>query len=480
MRLPTLVVSGLLPFAALAQPLPESVSGNRIANDNPQPDIMQIISSTGKALYLKEGHQIDKTFAGIKNPNVIMLGVGNRVSFCPSLSCIHGPSGDTVKAEYLDHQRTSLLLSATTTTDAQVQEQTLAVTTTIGTGYAPPHKVRTHYNIGDNVTVGNAIYRATQAGTSGTTNALLGSRPARLPFIVSDGSVKWEWVNDAAIAAKVGSYFETNVIDGAGGAWGAAFNYHINTMPKAGQFFPGVEFDYANNSGHDCLLGVTDCTAIRVGLAGNAQVTHGLQITGDGSSTTGYSSIWALRINGDKVASQSAIEIDAASPIGLGFGSSGIGGQSHSIATIQDVTVGPTTLQTAGSKTIADLVLGASGPRAIQINGARTSAAIEDTSNSPMALSIGGSKSSAVIRDKSTAPTGILLEGVYSAAQIAGPGWKIGPDGSLTAATITETLSSPPTTSNAPCQIGQRAWDRNFEYRCVSVNKWKRSALNDW
>ncbi len=354
------------------------------------------------------------------------------------------------------------------------------MTTTIGTGYTTPYKPRTKYKAGENVAVGNAVYRATQSGTSGSATTLPGSRPEQLPYIVSDGSLKWEWINDAAINAKVGSYFETNVVEGAGSAWGAAFNYHINTVPKLGNFFPGVEFDYANNSGHDCALGVTDCTAVRVGLAGNAQVTHGVQITGDGSSTTGYSSIWALRINGDRVASQSAIEVDAAAPIGLGFGSSGIGGQSHSIATIQDVTAGPTSLQTAGSKTIADLVLGAAGPRAIQINGARSSSAIEDTSSSPAAFNIGGKKSLAAIRDGSVTPTGILLQGTYAAAQIAGAGWSVGPDGGLTTTSVTEIISAPPAASNAPCRVGQHAWDTRFEYRCVAANKWKRAALSDW
>lgn len=417
---------------------------------------------------------------GVVNPNAIRFGAGNRISFCPALSCINGPLNGKPKREFFGHQKATLLLSGSTKEDGKSQEQTLAVTTTIGTGYTTPYRPRTRYKAGDNVAIGNAVYRAVQSGTSGASTLLPGSRPESLPFYVDDGSVKWEWINDAAINAKVGSYFETNVVDGAGAAWGAAFNYHINTKPKAGTFFPGVEFDYANNSGTDCALGVVDCTAIRVGLAGNAQVTHGIQITGDGSSTTGYSSMWAFRINGDKVASHSAIEVDAAAPIGLGFGSSGIGGQSHAIATIQDVTASPTTLQTAGKKSIADLVLGASGPRAIQIYGARSSSAIEDTSSSPASLNISGIKSLAAIRDGSSTPTGILLQGKYTAHQISGPGWSVGPDGSLMVATITESVSSPPPSSKAPCQAGQRAWDQQYEYRCVAPNRWKRSALSDW
>lgn len=480
MRLPALVVLAILPFASLAQPLLKTERGLDSANDNAPLGALRVDQDPPRTFLIKEAQGLDKSLAATKNPNAIVLGAGNRISFCPALSCINGPSSGSMQPEFLDHQRTSLLLSASTRDDGQAQEQTLAVTTTIGTGYTTQYKPNTRYEAGDNVAVGNAVYRAKQPGTTSASTKLPGSRPDRLPFTVTDGTVKWDWINDAAINAKVGSYFETNVVDGAGSAWGAAFNYHINTKPKLGNFFPGVEFDYANNSGHDCALGVTDCTAIRVGLAGNAQVTHGIQITGDGSSTTGYSAIWALRINGDKVASQSAIEIDTASPIGLGFGSSGIGGGPHSIATIQDVTASPTTLQTAGKKTIADLVLGASGPRAIQINGVRSSAAIEDTSGSPVSINISGKKSLAAIRDGSAAPTGILLQGDYSSAQIAGLGWSVAPDGSLTTPRITETASAAPAKSDSPCRVGQRAWNQSFEFRCVATNKWKRVPLSDW
>lgn len=469
----------ILICASCLQSQAQSVKGPASKNEGPI-QLLEVQGDGAQTHTFSDRRDNGTDLEGVVNPNVIRFGAGNRISFCPALSCINGPLSGKVKPEFFGHQKATLLLSGSTKEDGKSQEQTLAVTTTIGTGYTAPYRPRTRYKTGDNVAIGNAVYRAVQGGTSGASAELPGSRPDDLPFYVDDGSVKWEWINDAAINAKVGSYFETNVIDGAGAAWGAAFNYHINTMPKAGTFFPGVEFDYANNSGTDCALGVVDCTAIRVGLAGNAQVTHGLQITGDGSSTTGYSSMWALRINGDKVASHSAIEVDAAAPIGLGFGSSGIGGQSHAIATIQDVTASPTTLQTAGKKSIADLVLGASGPRAIQIYGSRSSSAIEDTSSSPAALNISGMKSLAAIRDGSLAPTGILLQGKYTSHQIAGAGWSVGPDGSLTAATITESVSSPPASSKAPCQTGQRAWDQQYEYRCIASNRWKRSALSDW
>ncbi|AWN50162.1 hypothetical protein DK419_20995 [Methylobacterium terrae] len=328
----------------------------------------------------------------------------------------------------------------------------------MGTGYAKPYAASTAYAAGDNVNVGNATYRAVQAGTTGANSAPPGARPARVPFVVRDGGVRWEWINDAAINSKVGAYVETEVVDGAGAAWGAAFNYHIKTKPRAGQFFPGVEFDYANDSGADCALGITDCTAIRVGLSGDAQVTHGLQITGEGSATTGYSAIWAFRINGEKVARQASIEVDSMSEVGLGFGVSGIGTSAHSVAAIRDVST---------------------SPRAIQVSGIKSVATIDDTATTPTFANIGGTKSLAGLREASTTPTGILLQGRYAAAQISGAGWSVDPAGGLTAARLNSPLATP-ASSRAPCRAGDWAHDTHFIYTCVAADTWKRSPLSSW
>lgn len=82
--------------------------------------------------------------------------------------------------------------------------------------------------------------------------------------------------------------------------------------------------------------------------------------------------------------------------------------------------------------------------------------------------------------DRSQAQTGISLEGKYARAQIAGTGWSISPTGSISAHAIRETVSAPPTSSQAPCQEGEHAWDANYEYRCIARNSWKRSALSAW
>jgi hypothetical protein len=45
---------------------------------------------------------------------------------------------------------------------------------------------------------------------------------------------------------------------------------------------------------------------------------------------------------------------------------------------------------------------------------------------------------------------------------------------------IYETSSNPPSSSSAACVTGQRAWDANWEYRCVATNTWRRTALSSW
>lgn len=45
---------------------------------------------------------------------------------------------------------------------------------------------------------------------------------------------------------------------------------------------------------------------------------------------------------------------------------------------------------------------------------------------------------------------------------------------------VFETTASTPASSSAPCTTGQHAWDKNYEYRCVATNTWKRAALSSW
>ena len=381
---------------------------------------------------------LDLMFAGTPNPTQMRFGAGNAISFCPALSCINSPGDSPAKmSSFYDHQRASLLLSTSTQDDSHSEEQTLAVTTTIGTGYQRPYAAGAPYSRGDNVIIGNAVYRAVVAGTTGFNSAPPRTRPTvaqggKAQF--ADGSVRWQWINDAAIAAKVGSYFETTVVNGAGAAWGAAFNYHFAATPQTGMFLPGIEMDYANDSGQPCAVGVTDCTALRLAMSGS-QVTEGLQITGNDRGSSNYSSDWALRVNGDMVASQAAIEVDAASPKGLSFGGSGIGGQSHSVATIEDKTTSPAT------------------------------------------LSIGGKHNIAAIFDNSISQNGISLNGTYAGAQIVGKGFLVDPAGKVVGSGFRAALSTP-ASSSAPCKAGDFMDDVNYHYVCVTTNKWKRAALS--
>lgn len=49
------------------------------------------------------------------------------------------------------------------------------------------------------------------------------------------------------------------------------------------------------------------------------------------------------------------------------------------------------------------------------------------------------------------------------------------------AGTVIENVSTPPASSTAPCITGQRAWDTDFEYRCVATNRWRKIAFtSDW
>ncbi|WP_116364405.1 hypothetical protein [Parahaliea mediterranea] len=40
--------------------------------------------------------------------------------------------------------------------------------------------------------------------------------------------------------------------------------------------------------------------------------------------------------------------------------------------------------------------------------------------------------------------------------------------------------SHPPASASAPGQPGEYAWDADYEYRCVAVDTWKRTALSTW
>ena len=76
-------------------------------------------------------------------------------------------------------------------------------------------------------------------------------------------------------------------------------------------------------------------------------------------------------------------------------------------------------------------------------------------------------------------PNGVFVTGggfdlagvatLRSAVTVSGP--------LTTNAAFVQAASYTPPSSNSPCIVGQEAWDANYEYRCVSLNTWKRQAL---
>lgn len=425
------------------------------------------------SMQMKQLPPVDLSLAGTKNPNAIMAGPGNAISFCPTRSCIFGPNdgSNSVNPLFFDHQRASFLVSGSTQLDGVAQEQTLGVTTTIATGFAKPYAPNTAYALGDNVVVGGgfggAVYRAIQAGTTGSNSMPQSSRPSVAQggnnYTVMDGTVRWKWINDSAIGAKVGIYNETEVMPGAGSAWGMANNTEIAPGSiRAGHATFGFENDFSNNSGIDCALGVP-CDAIRVGVGGPSKSTSGINIdtnNGNGAAAPqNFAMLWGIRFSGPKLASEASIALDANGKYGIAANQLGLGGDTFTGSLIYD---------------------NSSSPSSLRVTGPKSSAVIDDASNAPTGLLVGGTKSISALQVGSTSPIGINLVGNYSGAQVQGAGWSVAPNGFLTVPRLREasprTIASP----TEACFQGERAWDANFEYRCVDTNSWQRSSRSGW
>ncbi|GJD51072.1 hypothetical protein OPKNFCMD_3823 [Methylobacterium crusticola] len=363
-------------------------------------------------------------------PNAVMLGGGNRISFCPTLSCVDNPS--------TDHQRATALISAETQDDGHSEEQTLAVLTTVRTGYARPWLTSTAYALGDNVSMQdgrNSVYRVVQAGTS----AASGSGPSGKGSSIVDGSVRWAWINDAAINAKAGIYNETQIVAGGGATWGQANNVHLRpgAIPT---FAANTELDFANDSGTDCAIGVSNCLGLWLQMVGSNKSTAGALISS--SNTTNAAAVWGLRLAGSKLAEDSSLQIDTSGVRAIGIG-----------------TFSP---------------------------GVYSGAAIEIQGQAQAGIGIGGTKTIAGILDASTSANGIALNGVYSGAQIVGTGWSVSPSGNVAAQSVTVSgnlyVPAPivPATASTGCAKGQISYDASFAYVCVATNTWKRAALSSW
>lgn len=378
---------------------PDLNAGAALANLNASPfnDLTTLLGITGGTL--------NTDYAAVQPSNAIMLsGGGNLVSFCPPLSCVTSPT--------TDHQRTAAMFQATTADDGHSEEQTLAVITTIQTGFAKTWAPSTAFSVGDNITfsAANTVYRVTVPGISASS----GAGPTGKGTDIVDGTVHWSWINDAAIDAKVGIYNETRVLAGGGASWAQANNFHL--MPGSTPSFQvNTEFDFSNESA-DCVIGTSNCNNLYISMGGPFQSTAAISIQDDGTSN--YVAHWGIRLAGSHLASDEDIEDDASGSIGLGFGL--FTPSTHSQATIKDASTSPI---------------------AISLAGINSSSSIQDGTTSPAFIAMSGTHNLAAIFDLSHSQNGIALNGTYAGAQILGTGWLVNPTGGVTA---TDYVSSTP------------------------------------
>jgi len=373
--------------------------------------------------------EVDRTIAKIPNPDAVIARSGNRIAFCPALSCIRSPTAD--------HQRASLLVSTRTHLDGGAAEQTVGITTTVGTGFHRKWAGSTAFTTGDNVAfedARNAVYRL---ASPACTSASSGSGPGGRGRGIVDGTCRWDWINDAAINAKVGLYNEVMNVAGGGNSWAQANNFHLRPG-HAPLFHANTELDFQNDSGTDCAPGTSNCLGLYVRMGGTNRSTSGISVEG-----LGQGALFGARFVGPLAAN----------------------------ATISLGTTGGLTGIAIGGFTPASY----------------TAAAISDSSTAPHGLDLAGTNALATIRLAGTAAVGIDLRAAkLSNAQVLGKGWSVDGAGSVTSADlhvlgqIHEPSPLVPNRSTSPCTPGQRSWDADYEYRCVATNRWKRAALSSW
>jgi hypothetical protein len=376
---------------------------------------------------------VDLTYGATSPGDTIRLGTGNKVSYCPELSCVPMTTGNVV------HHVTSGLLSAVTAFDGQAQEDTLAVHTKIDKGYNRPLARSTAYTAGENARIGNAVYRATTSGTTASGSPPPSTRPVSFPYSYVDGGVTWLWINDFFATAKVGIYNEAVVSPGAGASWAQANNYqmmagvtptdHINT-----------ELDFTNNSGTDCAVGTTNCNGLLIVMGGTNSSTSAINVNGGNGVLPGSGTAnWGLRLNGTWL--QDSLAIDSSAQRGIVFG--GLLAANFSVATIDDHATAPASYIAGGANSVAAMLLNGTGPAAISMSGSYTD-------------------------------------------QIVGNGFSVSGNGNtvVNSLSVNGNLIVPnpivPASSSSACAKGQISYDTNYFYVCVATNSWKRTALSSW
>ena len=380
-------------------------------------------------------------------PGVYLGAGGNSLSFNTLIST---PSGGADE----DNQRATFLVAADTTDDGNSEEQTVCILTRIKTGYAPEFQPGTAYSLGDNFIVAseNAVYRVTTAGTSGA------SAPTGKGTGIVNGTMVVDWINDAAINAKLALYNEVVCEPGGGSAWSHVNNFDLAPGYSA-DFACATEIDLTNNTGFDSELGGKNKYGLWVACQGGNRSTAGLQISS--ANTANDALIWGLYFAGSKLATNAVICLDASSAIGIGagVGAGGVAIPTFTTAFIRDRSISPTGASFAGTYSSAQVSLpqGGGAPTAISISGTKTLAAYLDASTSPKAITLQGTNSVAAIevtaitpssfssagtksisgfQDASTAPFGFNAVGTYSVAPFQSTNFQVLPDGSVVAQSL--------------------------------------------
>ena len=95
---------------------------------------------------------------------------------------------------------------------------------------------------------------------------------------------------------------------------------------------------------------------------------------------------------------------------------------THSVATLQDETLGPSSIVFIGLKSVADMKSVSASPAVLSMTGAHSFASIFDGSSSPSALSADGTYSVGAINVRGTGPSAFVASGTFSFAAFTSVG----------------------------------------------------------
>ena len=290
---------------------------------------------------------IDAFWAGVGNPNLI---------------------------RYVNH------FKLTSKYDGEAWESALGVDCQFQTGYSFPYQSGMAVTVGQNIqsAAGNPepyTYRVTQAGNLGTTGPTAG--PGSAAF--ASGTARLQWINYTNLATKLCFTSTTFMSGNAGSSWGANFNFHMRPLSNQPKFVSGIEQDFHNDSGYDCLLfSGNTCNAYNMYLTGSNRATVGLNI-GKTNANPVFANEWALALQGPYLSRDAIISINTtASTVGIGIGRyAGIlGASTYTAATYRDESTSPVAISIAGSNSDAGIstvgMVGGNGTAIRHANGQLT------------------------------------------------------------------------------------------------------------